>query len=302
MRLDRTTVLGLTAAIGLLLAVMLAGAGESVGVYWQTSSMLLVLGGSLLATLVSHPWSQFRSIGAVARKTVYEQASTQLESIGTLVRLAEVARRSGMLALEAPTREVKDEFLRTTMQMAIDGCDGGTIEAVMRAEMEATDLRHTCGKGLLESIGRFSPVFGMIGTLIGLVMMLGHMSDPSKIGPGMAVALLTTLYGLVIANVFCLPLARKLAHRSSDELLCKTIILKGVLAIQAGDHPRMVEQKLRAYLPAGQRSIPLRGLLESVPDRGADGYAGRIGHSTHGADSHGTPEPGEDQQALEAAA
>ena len=135
------------------------------------------------------------------------------------------------------------------MRMAIDGTDNATIEHVCRAEMESVDLRHTYGVRLLESMGRSAPVFGMIGTLIGLVIMLGRMNDPARIGPGMAVALLTTLYGLVLANVFCLPLSRKLAHRSSEELLSKTVALKGVLAIQAGDNPRIVEQKLRAYVP-----------------------------------------------------
>lgn len=264
--IDRATILGLIVAVGLLLAVMFAAAGDGVGAYWQTSSLLLVLGGSVVATMVAYPWSQFRTLGAVLRNAVRKEGSQPLDVIGTLVAMAELARRSGMLSLEAPIRELRDNFLRHGLEMAVDGADTGTIEAMLRAEMEATDLRHTCGKGLLENIGRCAPVFGMIGTLIGLVVMLGHMSDPSRIGPGMAVALLTTLYGLVLANVFCLPLARKLGQRSSDELLCKTIMLKGVLAIQAGDHPRVLEQKLRVYLPSGERNRELpRVRFESVP-------------------------------------
>jgi chemotaxis protein MotA len=164
--------------------------------------------------------------------------------------------------------------------MAVDGMDAATIEHVMRSEMEATDLRHTYGKGVLETMGRFSPVFGMIGTLIGLVVMLGHMTDPSRIGPGMAVALLTTLYGLLIANVFCLPLARKLAGRSSDELMVKQMMLKGVLAIQAGDHPRIVEQKLRAYIPGSERER--RRTDEKVASLRQD--AGRKGASPAGGE------------------
>ena len=178
------------------------------------------------------------------------------ESAITLVALAEIARRDGLLALERPVDGVQDGFLKRAMQMAIDGFDPETIRSVMQAELESTDLRHTEGKAVLESVGRAAPTFGMIGTLIGLVIMLGRMNDPAMIGPGMAVALLTTLYGLVLANVFCLPIARKLESRNSHELLQKTVVLEGVLAVQMGDHPRGVAQQLRSYLPpdvAGQQ-------------------------------------------------
>ncbi len=252
--LDRVTVFALLGAVGLLFGVMLASTGMALGVFWQTPSIVLVLGGSILATVVSLPPRRLGSIAGVLRSAFRDTAPAPETVIEQIVALAAIARRDGMLALEEPSKRLSDDFLRRTLQMAIDGMDGGTIETVMRHEMEATDLRHTYGKSLFETMGRFSPVFGMIGTLIGLVVMLGHMSDPAKIGPGMAVALLTTLYGLVIANVFCLPLARKLGGRSSDELMIKTMILRGVLAIHAGDHPRIVEQKLKAFLPAAQRA------------------------------------------------
>jgi len=161
--------------------------------------------------------------------------------------------------------------------MAVDGADARVIEQVCRTELESTDLRHATGSGLFDTMGRTAPVFGMMGTLIGLATMLGRMDDPSQIGPGVAVALLATLYGLVVAHVFCLPLARKLTHRSGEELLYKTMALAGVLSIQAGDHPRMVEQRLRAYLPARKRApqrvertapmvtdVRLQGLLRSL--------------------------------------
>ncbi len=259
--IDRATVIGLLATVGLVVAVMAAGTGYAVSVFWQAPSLILVLGGSVLATLVAFPFARFRSIGTVLRSAIWRREDQIEDLIATVVALAVLARRGGMLALDGPTDGLKNGFLQRAMRMAIDGADAATIESVMRSEMEGIDLRHTYGKGMLESIGRFAPVFGMMGTLIGLVVMLGHINDPSKIGPGVAVALLTTLYGVVVANVFCLPLARNLAHRSSEELLAATIMLKGVLAIQAGDHPRLVEQKLQAYLPAGQRlrnPTPLR--------------------------------------------
>ena len=247
---DRMTVLGLLATVGVVIGVMVAGMGIAAGVFWQGPSVVLVVGGSALATLVSLPPRRLGSIAGVIRSAFRDNVMAAPDVLAQVVVLAEIARRHGMLALEEPAKALPDEFLRRAVQMAVDGLDAATIENVMRSEMEATDLRHTYGKGVLETMGRFSPVFGMIGTLIGLVVMLGHMSDPSRIGPGMAVAMMTTLYGLIVANVFCLPLARKLAGRSSDELMIKTMMLKGVLAIHAGDHPRIVEQKLRAYVPS----------------------------------------------------
>jgi len=247
--IDRATVFGLAATLGLLVWVLVAGAGWEADVFWRTPSLALVVGGAVLTTLMAFPGGRFRSIGKLLRNAFVVRTPAAQESVILLVALAEIARRDGLLALEKPVAGLKDDFAKRAMRMAIDGMDATTIEHVCRAEMESVDLRHTYGVRLLESMGRSAPVFGMIGTLIGLVIMLGRMNDPAKIGPGMAVALLTTLYGLVLANVFFLPLARKLAHRSSEELLAKTIALKGVLAIQAGDNPRIVEQKLRAYVP-----------------------------------------------------
>jgi chemotaxis protein MotA len=262
--IDRATVIGIVAAIALLISVIFAGAGVAFNAFWQMPSLLLVLGGSMLATLAAYPLARFLSLGSVIGKAVYESSDSPEDKVLTLVVLAEVARREGMLALEAPTERLDDQFLQQALRMAVDGTDAATIESVMNAEMESIDLRHTYGKGMLESIGRFAPVFGMIGTLIGLVIMLGHMQDPTQIGPGMAVAFLTTLYGLIIANIFCIPLAKKLAHRSSEELLLATIALKGVVAIQAGDHPRVVEQKLRVYLAPAQRNALTRERLAQM--------------------------------------
>lgn len=267
-RLDRATLACLATLVLLIAGVMLAGTGWAAGVFWQTPSLLLVVGGSALATLITLPRVRRGSIVKVVRAALVDRTPDVHQTIREIVSMAETARRDGMLALDASSARIEDGFLRRALQMAIDGMDGATIASVMRSEMEATDLRHIHGKSMLETMGRFAPVFGMIGTVIGLVVMMGHMTDPSKMGPGMAVALMTTLYGLVIANVFCLPLARKLASRSSDELLLKTLMLTGVLAIQSGDHPRIVEQKMRAFLPESNREPPPSAMRElSPPER-----------------------------------
>ena len=138
-------------------------------------------------------------------------------------------------------------------QMAVDGTDPELIEQIVNSELDAISDRHDTGKAIFDSFGRYAPAFGMIGTLVGLVVMLMNMDDPSKIGPGMAIALLTTLYGSMFANMFSLPIAGKLALRNDEELLRKTIVLKGVMSIQSGDNPRIVEQKLKTFLPPGLR-------------------------------------------------
>jgi chemotaxis protein MotA len=152
------------------------------------------------------------------------------------------------------TEQITDPFMVSGIQMAVDGTDPELIEAIMIGDLEAIEGRHFEGKALFETVGRFAPAFGMIGTLIGLVILLKNMEDPSTIGPAMAIALLTTLYGALVANVVALPLADKLARRSREEMLLKMIIVKGVMSIQSGDNPRIVEQKLKTFLPARVRA------------------------------------------------
>jgi chemotaxis protein MotA len=184
---------------------------------------------------------------------VFAKNQDVVQLIKQLVELAEVARRDGILALENMTEKVDDEFLVSGIQMAVDGTDPEVIRTVMETELENLIERHETSKGLLDAIGKYAPAFGMIGTLIGLVAMLSNMDDPSKIGSGMAAALLTTLYGALIANLAVLPMADKLALRSSEEVLAKSIIIQGVMSIQAGDNPRNVFSKLMTFVPPAQR-------------------------------------------------
>jgi len=152
------------------------------------------------------------------------------------------------------TKDIDDDFVVKGIQMAIDGTDPELIEQILTSELDSISDRHNRGKSIFDTMGKYAPAFGMIGTLIGLVIMLQNMDDPSKIGPGMAVALLTTLYGALVANLVCLPLADKLARRSGDELLLKEIVIRGVMSIQSGDNPRVVEQKLKTFLSPTMRA------------------------------------------------
>ncbi len=249
--MDIATLIGLLAGTGLIgWAIM---SKSDIGNFVDPASVAIVIGGSVAASLISNPLKDFLGIAKVIKNTLFTQAQDPKKLIDDLVGYAEVARRDGILSLENTVKDIDDDFVVRGIQMAVDGTDPELIEQIMSSEIDALVDRHANGKSLMDGVGRYAPAFGMIGTLIGLVCMLQDMDDPSKIGPGMAVALLTTLYGALLANLVALPLADKLSNRSQEELLCKFIILRGVMSIQSGDNPRIVEQKLKTFLPPAQR-------------------------------------------------
>ncbi|MEA2062225.1 MAG: motility protein A, partial [Gemmatimonadota bacterium] len=178
------------------------------------------------------------------------------ETIATLVSFAERARREGILALERHMEEIEDEFLSKGIQLAVDGTEPELMRSILTTELDYMERRHTNGAGILTTAGALAPAFGMCGTLIGLVLMLLTMSDPSTIGPKMAVALITTFYGAILANLFFIPLSNKLKRRSEEEVLVKELMIEGILSIQSGDNPRIVEQKLTSFIsPKLRRAI-----------------------------------------------
>jgi chemotaxis protein MotA len=187
-------------------------------------------------------------------KLFFNRAEDLPGLIEELVRLAEIARKDGLLALEARVPEVSHATIALGIQMAVDGTRPEVIEDIFRTEMQAEEGRHHVGKKMLELMGRCGPAFGMIATLLGLILMLGNLDDPDSIGPTMAMALVGTLYGAAIANMVCTPCAEKLGYLSRQELLAKEVVLKGILGIQAGENPRVIEQKLNTYLPPRLRA------------------------------------------------
>ncbi len=165
-----------------------------------------------------------------------------------LVNFSEKARREGLLALEDDVDEIDDEFLKKGIQLVVDGTDPELVRNILNAELTALDQRHFEGKDLYEQWGFLTPAFGLIGTLIGLIVMLSRLEDKSSIGAGMSVALLTSLYGAILANLMFLPMAKKLEMSNNEELLMKEIMIEGILSIQSGDNPRIVKDKLASYL------------------------------------------------------
>ncbi len=250
--MDLTTIVGVIAGFALIMLAILLGG--SIGAYIDVLSVLIVIGGTCGSVMAAFPLPKLLALPKVLKKTLQNPGKAPIAQIEQMVAFAELARRDGILALENSTEEMEDELLITGVKMAVDGTDPELIRTVMEAELDNMILRHEAGKGMLDAMGRYAPAFGMIGTLIGLVAMLANMDDPSAIGAGMAAALLTTMYGAIMANVLFLPLADKLALKSEQEVLLKTIIIKGVMAIQSGDNPRIVEQQLRTFLPPADRA------------------------------------------------
>lgn len=246
--MDLGTIFGLLGAWTLIVWAILAGG--SLVWFINGPGMILVVGGSIAIMFLAFPASIVKSLFKVIRNAFFFQSKSIEKLIEDMVHYAEIARRNGILSLENTTKDIDDAFIVRGIQMAVDGSEPELIEQVMNNELENLIDRHSLGKSMLDALGRYAPAFGMIGTLVGLVIMLMNMDDPSMIGPGMAVAILTTLYGAVIANAIALPIADRLARRSSEEVLYRTIIIKGVMSIQSGDNPRVVEQKLRTFLPS----------------------------------------------------
>jgi chemotaxis protein MotA len=217
-------------------------------------AIMMVIGGGLAVAMVGFPMRQFLSLALVIKKVFHHHTRDLALLIDEIVALAEVARRDGILALEHRAEAVNDPFVALGIQMAVDGTPSEAMEAILRSEIDAMTARHREGKKMLELLGRCGPAFGMIATLLGLVMMLGNLSDPDAIGPSMGVALIGTLYGATMANLICIPFSEKLAVLSGEEVLAKEMALQGILAIQAGDNPRIIQQKLTTYLPPKQRA------------------------------------------------
>lgn len=249
--MDIASIIGLLLGISLLtISIVLK---SPIGAFIDYPSVLVVLGGSVSAVLVCFPLKNILNTARVTKNIFFHKQEDFAALIEQTVSLAETARRDGLLALENRLEEVTNPFMVVGIQMAVDGTRPEVIEDIMRTEMDAVATRHRNGKNVVAQMGRFAPAFGMIGTLIGLIIMLGNMS-PETIGSGMAVALLTTLYGAVIANLIFLPCAEKLGFIDRHELLAMEIILRGIMGIQSGDNPRVIEQKLNTFIPPKLRA------------------------------------------------
>jgi len=249
--MDLGTVIGLVLIIALLAGAMAMGVG--VGAYIDIPSVLIVIGGSIGALMISFKPAQMKKFTKVFMIAIKPPEEDVAELIKKLVSYSSKARKDGLLALEGDANNEENSFLKKGLSMAIDGSEPDTIRALLEIDMEETSKRHKAHSAIFSQWAGLAGAMGMIGTLIGLVAMLLNMADPSAIGPSMAVALLTTMYGAMIGNIFGAPISNILNIRNDDENLVKEIILTGIMSIQDGDAPRDLEGKLLAYLPPEQR-------------------------------------------------
>ncbi|ADL13140.1 motility protein A [Acetohalobium arabaticum] len=253
MDLDLATMGGLIVG-----ALLIAGAivlGGSPIIFISGTSFLMVVGGTLAAATVSYSFKHIQDLIGILKVAFYEQQTNPQEIISVLVSFAEKARREGLLALEDEANQLDDDFLQKGIQLVVDGTDSELVRSILETELAFLEERHATSRGIFETMGELSPAFGMMGTLVGLIQMLSKLENPENVGGGLATALITTFYGTVMANLVFIPLAKKLRMKSEEEILVKEVMIEGILSIQAGENPRIVEEKLKAFLSGAGREV-----------------------------------------------
>ena len=249
--MDFATIIGLIG--GIILISVAITAGSDAMLFVNAPSIMIVIGGTMAATLIKFPLKHCFNSVKVAVNAFRHESTHPSELIRIANEMAAIARKSGVIALDG--YEVQDRFFKRAAQMVADGYKPEFVEQALREDMEQTQERHEVGQRMFRAIGESAPAFGMIGTLVGLIQMLNVLDDPANIGPAMAIALLTTLYGALIANLVALPIADKLELRSHQERINHMVIISSIAAIQQGQNPRLMDELLEAYLPVREREM-----------------------------------------------
>ncbi|MBT0585825.1 flagellar motor protein PomA [Alteromonas oceanisediminis] len=250
--MDLATIIGIIGAIGFVFMAMVLGG--DLGMFINVPSLLIVFGGTIFVVLSQFTLGQFFGAGKIAGKAFAFKIEAPEDLIQKIVEMADAARKGGFLALEEA--EIENKFMQKGVDMLVDGHDIDVVRETLAKDISMTTQRHEFGATIFKGMGDVAPAMGMIGTLIGLVAMLSNMDDPKAIGPAMAVALLTTLYGAFFANVICLPIAIKLGNRAEEEKLNQSLVLDGIVGIADGQNPRVIEGILKSYLAASKRAEP----------------------------------------------
>ena len=253
-----TNIIGQILGWGLIFMACTANGFKNIFLFIDAASIFIVFGGSFAALLIAYPLAPLLKVHTVAIVTFTAKVREPLKAIEQIVALSEAARREGLLSLENHMEEIDNPFLATGIRMAVDGMSPEVVESIMNTEMDAVNARHEMGKSVFDNLAKSAPAFGMMGTLVGLVVMLSDM-NPDTVGSGMAVAIITTFYGALLSNLVCLPWSEKLRMINDEELQEMEITLKGVIAIQSGENPRIIRQKLLMYLPPAQRPVEEEG-------------------------------------------
>jgi chemotaxis protein MotA len=237
------------------LAVIFAG-GQLL-MFWDAPSVFVVMGGTFAATMVSYPFSKIMEIPSLTRIAIFPVKYNPVELIVTLVQFSEKSRREGLLALEDDLDALDDPFLKKGLQLVVDGTDPELVRIILETDIEQMAERHGANKKVFDDIASFAPSFGMMGTVLALIMLLVNLNDRAMFGPYLSVALITTLYGALMAFGIFTPLATALDLLTNDEVIFKSVTVTGVLSIQAGDNPRILKEKLVAFIPPEMRTTLL---------------------------------------------
>lgn len=254
--MDLATILGIIVGLALMIvSIMMEG---DISLFVSLPSLMIVLGGTMASIMVNFSMKEVLSVFPLLRVAFSRQTNDSAGVIETLVEFAEISRREGLLALEERAQATNEPFLQKGIQLIVDGTDAELVRNILEIELFFLEERHRIGQRIFEQMGALSPAYGMIGTLIGLIAMLGQLDKPEQVGMGMAVALITTLYGAVASNLLFLPIAGKLRLKSDEEVLIKQVMIEGILSIQAGENPRIVEEKLKSFLSPDEREAAVR--------------------------------------------
>ncbi len=253
--MDLASILGILLCFGMCAYGIIDNAGiGNIGRYLDYPSAIITFGGAFFAVMASFSMSDYIA-GLKSITLVFKAPSLDVkEMIQKIIELSNVARKEGLLSLEEAAGDLEDEFMKKGILLIVDGTDPELVRGIMETELISTEERHKTKISFWDALGAMGPAWGMIGTLIGLVNMLYEMEDPSSIGPSMAVALITTLYGSLLANWICGPVAAKLKANNASEIMMKEIMIEGLLSIQAGENPRVIEEKLKSFLAPGERN------------------------------------------------
>ncbi len=252
--MDLASLIGYGAGFLVVSVIGIFASGGSPLEFFDIASVFITVGGTFFASMASNPMSRFMRVGTIFSKAIINPSLKPSEIILTIVSFSEKARKEGLLALEDDLDELDDPFLRKGLQLVVDGTDPELVKNIMYADLDSMESRHNANIKMIDDMGTFAPAFGMIGTLIGLILALkAGIEDREGLVRNIAVALITTYYGAILANLFFIPTSNKLTDRHNDEMLVREIMIAGTLAIQSGDNPRIVKDRLVSYLPPSMR-------------------------------------------------
>lgn len=250
--MDLATLLGLLLGTAFMLLGMLSGGG-SLSSYWSISSLAVTIGGGIASTMIGFTMDDLKKVAKLMPILFKKKDGSPFQTIQMLVDMSQKARREGLLALESGQENIKEEYLKKALELVVDGVEPEIIRDSMQLELDNMGVRHGKGIAFFKTLAAEFPAWGMIGTMLGLINLLKALDDPASIGPAMSLALVTTFYGSVMSNWVCLPMATKLQQSSEEEIRLKEMMIEGVLSIQSGENPRIMEHRLKTFLSPEQR-------------------------------------------------